>query len=87
MNFFQNIATLIKTEEGQKALPLLATAITNVAANPTLVNAQAQGGSFLAQLIAAEIGIGQDVLKAVAGDVTALAAASAVPAPAAAKPA
>jgi hypothetical protein len=77
MNIFQDVATLIKTEEGQKALPLLATAITNVAANPTLINAEAQGGSFLAQLIAQEIGIGQDVLKLVASDVTALAAANA----------
>lgn len=78
MNIFQDVATLIKTEEGQKALPLLATALTNVAGNPTLLNLQAQGGTFLAQLISAEIAIGQDSLKLVASDVTALAAAKAV---------
>ena len=37
MNIFQDVANLIKTEEGQKALPLLATALTNVASNPTLI--------------------------------------------------
>ena len=77
MNIFQDVATLIKTEEGQKALPLLATALTNVAGNPTLLNLQAQGGTFLAQIIAAEIAIGQDSLKLVASDVTALAAVKA----------
>lgn len=80
MNIFQDVANLIKTEEGQKALPLLATAITNISTNPTLINAQAQGGAFLAQLIAAEIGIGQDALKLVATDVTAVAATQAAPA-------
>lgn len=77
MNILKDLAALIKTEEGQKALPILATAVTNVAANPTLINLEAQGGSFLAQLIAAEIAIGQDSLKAIAVDVTALAAQNA----------
>lgn len=84
MNIFQDIANLIKTEEGQKALPLLATAVTNVANNPNLVNLQVQGGVFLAQIIAAEIAIGQDALKLVANDLTGLAAQAATPA---AKPA
>lgn len=82
MNIFKDIFNLIKTEEGQKALPLVATAVTSVAANPTLVNAQAQGGLLLAQLISAEIGIGQDALKAIAADITASAVAVASPAPA-----
>jgi hypothetical protein len=82
MNIFKDIFNLIKTEEGQKALPLVANAVTSVAANPTLVNAQAQGGLLLAQLISAEIGIGQDALKAIAADITASAvAASTAPAP------
>lgn len=81
MNIFQDIAKLIKTEEGQKALPLLATAVTNIANNPNLVNLQAQGGVFLAQVIAAEISIGQDALKLVAGDLTALASQVANPPP------
>lgn len=73
MNIFQDVLSLIKTEEGQKALPLLANAITNIAGNPTAVNAAAQGGAFLAQLITAEIAIGQDALKLVASDVTSVA--------------
>lgn len=87
MNIFQDVLSLIKTEEGQKALPMLATAITNVAGNPTILNAQAQAGLFLAGLITAEIGIGQDALKKVAADVTAAAAAQVVVQPQAAAPA
>lgn len=80
VNIFKDLGNLIKTEEGQKALPLLATALTSIASNPTLLNLQAQGGSFLAQLIASEIGIGQDSLKLIATDITALAAQQAAPA-------
>jgi hypothetical protein len=87
MNIFKDIATLIKTEEGQKALPLVATAVTNLSTNPTLLNLQAQGGLFLAGLINAEVGIGQDVLKAIAADVTAISAAEAAPAATTAAPA
>lgn len=70
MNIFQDVLNLIKTEEGQKAVPLLANALTNVAGNPTAVNVTAQAGQFLAGLIVAEIGIGQDVLKKIASDVS-----------------
>ena len=89
MNIFKDVLTLINTEEGQKALPILANALTGIAGNPTAINATAQGASALSQLINAEISIGQDALKAIASDVSAIAAhaastaAPAVPTPAA----
>lgn len=79
MNIFSDIANLIKTEEGQKMLPLIATAITNVAGNPTVINAVAEGESVLTQTIAQQIAIGQDALKELALDITTLAAQQTAP--------
>lgn len=73
MNIFKDIATLIQTEEGKKALPIIAAAVNNIANNPTAINAVAQGESALTQILAAEIGIGQDALKTIATDITTLA--------------
>lgn len=75
MNIFQDLLTLIKTEEGQKALPILASSLTNLAGNPTAANLVAQGAASLSAVIAAEISIGQDALKKLAADVSAVAAA------------
>ena len=80
MNIFQDLLTLIKTEEGQKALPILASSLTNLAGNPTAANLVAQGAASLSAVIAAEISIGQDALKKLAADVSAVAAAQVAPA-------
>jgi len=76
---FDAVVTLVKSEEEQKLLPLLATALQNIASNPTLVNASAQGTLLLAEVISTQTGIAQDALKALANSVS-NAAVAAVPA-------
>lgn len=76
---FDAVVALVKSEEEKALLPQLATALTNVAANPTLVNAVAQGNLLLTEVIADQSKIGQDALKQLAESVS-NAAVAAVPA-------
>jgi hypothetical protein len=80
---FDSVIALIKSEEEKMLLPQLATAIQNVAANPTLINAVAQGNLLLTEAIADQSKIGQDALKQLAESVS-NAAVAAVPPKAAA---
>lgn len=76
---FDAVVALVKSEEEKALLPQLATALQNVAANPTLVNAVAQGNLLLTEVIADQSKIGQDALKQLAESVS-NAAVAAVPA-------
>jgi len=75
---FDSVIALVKSEEEAKLLPYLATAVQNIASNPTLVNAVAQGNLLLTEVISAQAQIGQDALKALAEAVS-NAAVAAVP--------
>jgi len=75
---FDSVIALVKSEEEQAVLPQLATAIQNIAANPTLANAVAQGNLLLTEVIADQGKIGQDALKQLAEAVS-NAAVAAVP--------
>ena len=75
---FDSVIALIKSEEEQAVLPQLATAIQNIASNPTLINAVAQGNLLLTEIIADQGKIGQDALKQFAEAVS-NAAVAAVP--------
>lgn len=76
---FDAVVALVKNEEEKALLPQLATVMQNVAANPTLVNAVAQGNLLLTEVIADQSKIGQDALKQLAESVS-NAAVAAVPA-------
>jgi len=78
---FDAVIALVKSEEEKIVLPQLATALQNIAANPTMVNAVAQGNLLLTEVIADETKIGQDALKQFAESVS-NAAVAAVPPPA-----
>lgn len=86
---FASVVALVKAEEEKLVLPQLAVAIQNIASNPTLINAAAQGTLLLNEVIATEIKIGQDALKQLAEAVSnaAVDAATSTPAPAPAAPA
>lgn len=81
---FASVAALVKSEEERLVLPQLATAIQNIAANPTLVNVVAQGNLLLTEVISSEIKIGQDALKQLAESISnaAVEAATSTPTPA-----
>ena len=79
---FDSVVALVKAEEEKAVLPQLATAIQNIAANPTLANAVAQGNLLLTEVIADQGKIAQDALKQLAEAVS-NAAVAAVPPPAA----
>lgn len=81
---FDAIVALVKSEEEKIFLPQLATVMQNVASNPTLANAAAEGNLLLVEFIADQSKIGQDALKQLAESVS-NAASAAVPAPAAPK--
>lgn len=80
---FDSVIALVKSEEEKAILPQLATAIQNIASNPTLANAVAQGNLLLTEVIADQGKIAQDALKQLAEAVS-NAAVAAVP-PVAAK--
>lgn len=75
---FSSVVALVKSEEEKTLLPQLATAIENIAANPTMPNVVAQGNLLLTEAIADQTKIGQDALKALA-DAVSNAAVAAVP--------
>lgn len=60
---FSQLVAAAKADEEKALLPLIATAATNLAVNPTAVNFVAQGSLLLSGAVAAQPGIGQDVLK------------------------
>lgn len=75
---FDAVVALVKSEEEKAVLPQLATALTNIASNPTLVNAVAQGNLLLTEVISDQTKIAQDALKQLAESVS-NAAVAAVP--------
>lgn len=77
-NLFDSVIALVKSEEEKLLLPQLATALQNIAGNPTLANAVAQGNLLLVEAIADQVKIGQDALVALANSVS-NAAVAAVP--------
>ncbi|MGH8260468.1 MAG: hypothetical protein ACREUG_12350 [Steroidobacteraceae bacterium] len=75
---FDAVVALVKSEEERALLPQLATALENIAGNPTMPNAIAQGNLLLTEVIADQTKIGQDALKQLAESVS-NAAVAAVP--------
>lgn len=77
---FDAVIALVKSEEEKAVLPQLATALQNIAANPTLINAVAQGNLLLTEVIADQGKIAQDALKQLAESVSNAAVAAVPPA-------
>jgi hypothetical protein len=82
---FDAVVALVKSEEEKIVLPQLATALQNIAANPTMINVVAQGNLLLTEVIADEMKIGQDALKQFAESVSNAAVAAVPPVAPAAK--
>jgi hypothetical protein len=72
---FKELLAAAKADEGKTLLPLIANAATSLAGNPTAQNGVAQGAKLLADAVAAQPNIGQDILKDLAVIVSAEAAA------------
>lgn len=82
---FDSVIALVKSEEEKAVLPQLATAIQNIASNPTLINAIAQGNLLLTEIISDQGKIAQDALKQLAESVSNAAVAAVPPVTPAAK--
>jgi len=85
-NFLAGLFTTLKTAEEKVLLPDLASAVSALAASPSLLTLQAQGGLLLAKAVAAQPNIAQGLLTELSATLTALGAeiepATPVPAPA-----
>lgn len=60
---FKELLAAAKADEGKALLPLIANTATSLATNPTAANGVAQGAKLLADAVAAQPNIGQDILK------------------------
>lgn len=60
---FKELLAAAKADEGKALLPLIGAAATSLATNPTAANGVVQGSKLLADAIAAQPNIGQDILK------------------------